>query len=124
MTLPQPPDGPWIDPRIPILPTPEEPAPPVVKTSASRNGLVLALAIACAVLLITTLGFGGAAAWLWFDRSAVAAPQPTPTPTGTETTAADAPQLVQGIEVSTASDLVFGSFAMSEIAPDDYVSLY
>lgn len=120
MTLP--PDGPWIDPRIPAPVVPDPPTEPA-PAKEPRNGLVLALAIACAVLLLTTIGFGGAAAWLWFDRSATAAPEPTATPTGTAE-ASDEPQIVQGIEVSTASDLEFGSFALSEISPDDYVSLY
>ncbi|MDQ0644384.1 hypothetical protein [Microbacterium murale] len=123
MTLPQPSDDAWVDPRIPAPPVADAPSIAVAPRD-SRNGLVLALAIVCAVLLITTIGFGGVAAWLWFDRSAVAAPQPPPTPTSTSATAADEPQIVQGIEVSTVSDLVFGSFAMSKITPDDYVGLY
>lgn len=123
MSTPQPPDGPWIDPRIP---TPAVPEPPIeaAAPNASRSGMVLVLAIACAALLVTTIGFGGAAAWLWFDRSAAAAPEPTPTSTPTAATASGEPQIVQDIEVTAVSDLVFGSFAMSQIAPDDYVSLY
>lgn len=122
MTLPPPSDDAWVDPRIPAPPVAEAPPIPVTARE-SRNGPVLGLAIACAALLITTIGFGGAAAWLWLDRSAVAAPEPTPTPTAAA--AADGePQTVQGIEVSAVSDLEFGSFAMTQILPDDYVGIY